>query len=271
MHLWIFSQLPSALIYKDTVDEFIYLPLHTLSFICTLFIYHSFSILMVGRCDLSKASDGFVCAGCFLQTKLVLGPSSCFRSKHQQVWRLHLAKQDRGEADKSVTSPLTYEQFSEGNHLISDPYIFNHYKIVNVEVSAFISGKIIRLTYWLGRLNAERYIYLRGLCRRGKSCLCLILEAKTNPPTQNFFFFFLSLESSSWWVIKTHQYGVYDLSQYEANQSQPVLGVSLRSDVLSLVRMKSLLLSTVWVDMVQHNSRELGEPCVVLESACGLV
>lgn len=136
MQLWIFPKLLSALINKDTVDMFIYLLLHTLDFICPLFIYGSFFVLCNGQQmqrDHSEASGVFVCAGCFLQTKLVLGLSSCFSSKHQRVWRLHLAKQDGGEVDKSITSLLTYEQFSEGNHLIPDSDTFQCNRIVNIE------------------------------------------------------------------------------------------------------------------------------------------
>lgn len=150
MQLWIFPQLLSALINKDTVDVCIYLPLNTFNFICPPFIYGLFFVLSNGQqmqCDRTEASKVFVCAGCFLQTKLVLGLSSCFRSKHQQMWRLHLAKQDGGESDKSITSLLIYEQFSEGNHLISDSDTFKCNKIVKTDVSTFISGRIIRLSY----------------------------------------------------------------------------------------------------------------------------
>lgn len=53
------------------------------------------------------------------------------------------------------------------------------YKMVNVKGSAFIRGTIITVTYWIGSLNAERYVYTRRLCRTGTSGLCLILEVKT--------------------------------------------------------------------------------------------
>lgn len=116
-------------------------------------------------------------------------------------------------------------------------------------MSAFISGKINRLNYWIESLNAEHCIYVRGLCRRRRSRLCLILEVKTNPtPTENF--------SETQQLTSYTDMSMEFMITHSDHQSQPVLRVLLRSDMLSLLRMKSFLLSTV--DKVQKKSHELG-------------